>query len=323
MNIYQHDLTQPGPIRSRTRANYSGTTLSRATITTTRSSSGTYSYEGVVHLPAGGGLPPVDIPVPETSGAFPPFTDTETRTAQSRYVFEGTYEEENEYDDLCGVNATLGMLWTVNRYLGVGLSVDLPWTAAGRQTRHIRNSVTTYNQARTAAVGAELTEERITRDIDFHFPLYWSAGALWRWSNRLYTTLDVSETLWSDFWYRADGVGKINPLDGSPYGQNRIDDCWAVRAGVEYLCVLSWTEIPLRGGVSWEQRPAVGAPDEYWGVSLGSGISLGRDPGRVILDAAYLYTWGDDVLGSLVPGPYGLRSDVTKHQGYVSCIWHF
>ncbi len=115
----------------------------------------------------------------------------------------------------------------------------------------------------------------------------------------------------------------MNPLDGSPYGEHRLDDCWAVRIGGEYLLLLPQSEIPLRGGVSWEQRPAIGAPDEFWGVSVGSGIAIGEEPGRVILDVAYMYTWGDNVLGSLVPGQTGLSTDVKKHQGYVSAIWQF
>jgi hypothetical protein len=36
-----------------------------------------------------------------------------------------------------------------------------------------------------------------------------------------------------------------------------------------------------------------------------------------------MYLWGDDVLESLVPGQEGLSTDVSKHQVYVSSIWHF
>ena len=86
--------------------------------------------------------------------------------------------------------------------------------------------------------------------------------------------------------------------------------------------MLSWTEIPLRGGVFWEQRPAMESPDEYWGISLGSGISLGQEPGRVILDIAYTFERGENVMGSLLPGQ-GMSSDVNKHQLFVSAIWHF
>jgi len=163
----------------------------------------------------------------------------------------------------------------------------------------------------------------VAKDIEFEFPLYWALGAVWRWNNRLYTTMDISETLWSDFSFQAEGEDKLNPLDGSSFGGSSIDDCWAVRLGMEYLWVLTNTEVPFRAGLSWEQRPAVNRPDQYWGASLGTGISIGKGPRRAILDLAYMITHGEDVLESLVPDQSGLSSDVTEHQGYVSCICHF
>jgi hypothetical protein len=81
--------------------------------------------------------------------------------------------------------------------------------------------------------------------------------------------------------------------------------------------------IPFRVGASWEQRPAIGTPDNYWGFSLGSGLSAGKDPGKLILDIAYLYLRGDEAMGSIVEGRDGLETDVEKHEVYVSGIWHF
>jgi hypothetical protein len=75
--------------------------------------------------------------------------------------------------------------------------------------------------------------------------------------------------------------------------------------------------------LSWEQRPAIGSPDEYWGLSLGSGISIGQDPGKVILDFAYRYTAGNDVMGSLIPGQSDLTTDVRRQDFFLSGIWHF
>ena len=135
--------------------------------------------------------------------------------------------------------------------------------------------------------------------------------------------LDVSETLWSSFSYQADGDSRINPLDGSTFGEHPIPDCWAARYGMEYLWVLAKTEIPFRAGVSWEQRPALGTPDQFWGVSMGTGVSIGRDPGKLIIDVAYNYSWGNNVLGSLIPDQPGLTTDVREHQVFLSAIWHF
>jgi long-subunit fatty acid transport protein len=323
VNFY-HDNTLGGhAIRSRTRARYSGTTASLVDIEDRMVTTGTYEYKGVIRVPPSGSVPfPLEIPI-EGKGEYPEFSDTAQHGSSSGLTFDGVYEEENEYERLWGVNATFGLLWTISRHLTLAADLDLPWTADAEQTRTVRNTITTYDASGTRVLDVTETESAETKDVTFTFPLYWAAGAVWRWSDRFYTTLDVSQTWWSDFAFEAEGGEKLNPLDGTPHGEHEVDDCWALRAGLEYLWVMKHTEIPFRAGGSWEQRPAVGDPDQYWGVSVGTGVSFGKDPGKLILDAAYLYTWGNDVLGSLVPDQPGLGTDVRKHQVFVSAIWHF
>ena len=41
-------------------------------------------------------------------------------------------------------------------------------------------------------------------------------------------------------------------------------------------------------GLAWEQRPAIGDPDDFYHLSLGSGFSIGQDPGQIIIDFAYI-----------------------------------
>ncbi|MDD4101393.1 MAG: hypothetical protein PHU80_02015 [Kiritimatiellae bacterium] len=73
-----------------------------------------------------------------------------------------------------------------------------------------------------------------------------------------------------------------------------------------------------------QSRPAIGSPDEYWGVSLGTGFSLGRGENKIIIDIAYIYSWGNDVMGTLVPGQQdSVGTDVRRHDLYLSCIYHF
>ncbi len=322
VNFYRNDHIRGDPIRSETRAAYSGSSRSVADIVTRRTTEGTYDYAGTVYFPPGGTLP-IGVTVPVSgSGAYAPFMDTEGRRTTGDLVYDGLYEETSTYDNLSGENVTMGVLCTVNRFLGFGFTVDTGWQAKGTQQRIVRHSVTTYDSGRTRVLDSTSMRMVDTRSAEFNFPLYWSAGLVWRWTPELHTMVDVSQTLWSDFWYRSGGDGKMNPLDGTLFGVHPLDDCWSIRTGAEYLWVTKDHMVPFRGGAGWEQRPAVGSPDEYWSVSLGSGISLGREPGACIIDLAYTFTWGSDVLGSLVPGQ-DMTSDVEKHQGYVSAIWHF
>jgi long-subunit fatty acid transport protein len=318
-NFYQNSLMPGHAIKSHNRIGYHGDSTSSVT-TENRLDTTAISTWSIKFKPPLWPFPPLG-PIPGTD--VNTSSDSSVTHSDTLIEYDGLYDEQNEYDSLHGFNATLGGLWTVSRHLSLGACVDLPWTASAEQTKTVANTVTTYSQGRSNVL--DVTESRTveTKDVDFHFPLFWSLGAVWRWNNVCFSTLDISQTRWSQFYFQAAGDERINPLDGSPYGQNKVDDCWTSRYGMEYLLVLEKTEIPLRGGLTYEQRPAVGKPDEYWGYSLGTGISIGQDPGKLIIDVAYSYLYGDNVLSGLVSGQTGLKTDVTRHEWYVSAIWHF
>jgi len=323
LNIYRGNPFAGGDVRSRTRAAYSGNSANLVSRREERTTSGTYTYTGRVQAPPGGSTGmPIDFPI-LGDGTIEPHTETTRDDWREGLEFDGMYEETSVYDDFQGLNATLGALWTVSRHLSLGVAVDLPWTAEAEQTKAVHNTLTSYNDSRSRILDVTTSDAVTSSDVEFDFPLCWAVGAVWRWKHNLYTTLDVSETLWSDFAFQAAGQGKLNPFDGSPHGRNDVDDCWAVRCGVEYLWMLTNSEIPLRGGLSWEQRPAIGDPDRFWGASVGSGWALRRGDRSVIFDVAYMCAYGDNVLGSLVPDQPGLTTDVTEHQAFVSCICHF
>jgi hypothetical protein len=312
VNVYLTGLTDGQSIRSHTFARYTGTLENRVSLQDVRRTEGTWNYTGMYVSPT------VEVPLDPESGEVPPYTTTARDETVARHAFEGFYEVDDRIDDFYGVNATFGALWTASSRLSFGLCLDLPWQANARQTKTIRSGVQVEGRP------AESDQTVVAKDVTFDFPLYWAAGAAWRWTDRLTSSLDVSQTLWSDYVYHAEGDPRRNPLDGSSYGEHPVDDCWAARTGLEYLWVLTRTEIPFRVGLSCEQRPAVGSPDTYGGVSLGSGISLGQGANKVILDVAYVFTWGRDVMGTLVPGQTGsLETDVNRHDLFISCIYHF
>ena len=314
LNVYQEGLLGTPSIRSRTRASYRGTMNSLVDITDMRDTSGTWEYTGEYISPT------LNLPLGPESGDMPLHSTTEQSSTSSQLHYTGSYSVYDHIDNFRGVNATLGSLWTVNEKLTLGFCLDLPWTAKAKQTRTIRSSVTVDDENNTTVS----SKKRVPKHVEFDFPLYWAGGAVWRWNNRLSTSFDVSQTWWSDYSFKAEGERRINPLDGSDYGDHSVDDCWSLRTGTEYLMVLSKAEIPFRMGLAWDQRPAVGTPDEYWSVSLGSGLSLGKGPNKVIIDVAYIYSWGNNVMSTLVPGQSGeLGTDVDNHQLYVSCIYHF
>ena len=314
LNVYQDGLLGASTIQSRTRARYSGTLDNRVTTTDNRETTGFWTYTGEYISPT------VTIPLDPASGEVPPYSTTDTYEDSSQIHYSGSYDVYDRISRFRGVNATFGSLLNVNEKLTLGFCLDLPWTAKAHQRRTIRSKVSIDDEENTTVSSTR----QESKDIEFDFPLYWAAGAVWHWNNRLSTSFDVSQTWWSDYSFKADGEKRINPLDGSEYDDGSVDDCWSLRTGTEYLLVLDKTEIPFRAGLFWDQRPAIGRPDEYWGVSLGSGISIGKGPNKLIFDVAYMYSWGNNVMGTLVPGQEGdLETDMERHEVYVSCIYHF
>lgn len=320
---FHHDSPFGGQaVESTTSARFRGGSDGVFRIEDTRTTSAELSWSGVSYSPPNALIPfPQTSAVPRGSMELDPFTDRTVTHEHSGTRVVGTYEEENAFADFEGVNLTLGGFWNVTEQVTLGGSVDLPWTAEATQTKR------THTRSRTRDLSGRVVDEvdealAYRSDVEFDFPLRAALGLAVRWSDAFTTALDVEYTRWSDFAFQAAGGPKINPLDGTPHGQNEVEDCWSVRGGAEYLLILARTEIPFRVGLGREERPAIGTPDEIWQYSVGTGFSIGQGPGRVIVDLAYIYSVGEGVMGSLVPGK-DVTTDIEEHEGYVSCIRHF
>jgi long-subunit fatty acid transport protein len=313
LNVYQAGLLNTPNIHSKTRARYAGS-LDR-TVGITKILYG--SYVDAKGKWNGNDIDLIDL----FDKSWEEIPTGPEASEVTHYTYSGLYEVEQRISQYRGLNATLGSLLTVSEQLTLGFNLDLPWKAHARQTTTARSEFEMWD-SNGVSLGKFPGTSQTSKDVEFEYPLYWALGSVWRWNNRLSTSFDVSQTWWSDYSFKEEGGTRKNPLDGSDHGEHPLDDCWSLRTGTEYLWVLKRTEIPLRGGLSWEQRPAIGKPDDYWGISLGTGISIGKGPNKVIIDIAYTYTWANSVMGSLVPDK-DIGSDVQRHDVYVSCIYHF
>ena len=326
VNVYQDDTLGQGNIRSRTRSVFTSRTESRVTIENRRVTSGAFTATEQTVIPGDdflGGEETVIDSVP-TSGSFPAIEEEEAIRRTDVRIVEGEIVEENEFEDLHGVNTTFGLWWVVNDLITIGAAADLPWSADTTQTRRTTTRSTTYDGSRSRVLGASETAEVEERDTSFEFPFFATLGAFFLWTPNLYTAVDIGYANWSDFAYDVEGRGRINPFDGTPHGENEIADTWSVRVGGEYL--LQWDrkkiEVPLRCGLVWEQRPAIGDADDYYGFSLGTGIALGEDEGQWLIDVAFNHLRADDIQ-TLIPDQQGLTTDTRQNQVFVSLIKHF
>ena len=88
--------------------------------------------------------------------------------------------------------------------------------------------------------------------------------------------------------------------------------------GIEYLLITTKYVIPLRAGIFFDPAPAEGRPDDFYGLSIGSGIAKGR----FVFDIAYQYRFGNNV-GTSILQDLDFSQDVKEHTVYSSVIFHF
>ena len=105
-----------------------------------------------------------------------------------------------------------------------------------------------------------------------------------------------------------------------------MDATTQVHAGFEYLWILERTVLPLRAGIFLDPEPAEDMPQNFWGLSFGTGVSIGS----LVFDLAYQFRYATSVkpdvvhLDNDVLSQVGsLSGSVQQHLMYLSAIQHF
>ena len=91
-----------------------------------------------------------------------------------------------------------------------------------------------------------------------------------------------------------------------------------MRTGAEYLIIRPKYIVPLRAGLFYDPAPSEGSSDNFYGITVGSGIAWQR----FIFDVSYQFRFGNNV-GSAIYKTGELSQDVREHTLYASLIVHF
>ncbi|MCP4112214.1 MAG: hypothetical protein GY749_42945 [Desulfobacteraceae bacterium] len=212
------------------------------------------------------------------------------------------YNRYNKYS-FSGFNINIGMLWNINNKLSLGAVIKTPFTA---DLKH--ESSTNHNTP-------EISDEKLD------MPMSCGIGAAYRFSDKLTASADIYRTEWQDFILENSQGTKTSPISNLHIDESDVDPTLQIRIGAEYLIfdpVKSKYVIPLRGGIFYDPSPAEGNPDDFFGLSLGSGIVIGR----YVFDIAYQYRFGKDVGRYIFPN-MEFSQDIHEHTLYSSVIIHF
>jgi long-subunit fatty acid transport protein len=227
----------------------------------------------------------------------------------ARYHHESITREENKNFE--GVNANIGFLWQINRVVTIGAVLKTPFEASAERTTYTENYTEPLGQ--NSSVRTQRRGVSKKQSIDIKMPMSYGMGIAFRLADALTIDFDVYRTEWSKFYVRAGGE-KTN-IAGDPWKQSHPGDTTQVRTGCEYLFILEKTIIPARFGLFFDPEPATGHPKDYYGITLGTGIMLGK----VVLDCCYVYRHAHGVEAEV---PNVTRND-NQHSVLTSMIVHF
>ena len=95
---------------------------------------------------------------------------------------------------------------------------------------------------------------------------------------------------------------------------------WDILYLPEYLLIGQTMVIPLRAGLFYDPEPSENNPENFFGLSIGSGIACKG----FVYDIAYQYRFGRGVkTTSFTVGNDDPSQDIDQHTLYMSVIYHF
>ncbi len=220
------------------------------------------------------------------------------------------FTDSDRYYGFSGFNMHLGFLWDINNFVTIGGVVKTPLTADMQHERIVRR------RTRAPGLPLTLTSLRVDENVELDMPLSYGLGVALRFSDRFTVSCDVYRTEW-DHFRLEDGEGnRLSPTTGEPSYKSPIEETTQVRLGAEYLFIYPRTVIPVRAGLFYDPEPSEKNPEDFWGFSLGTGLSIGD----FIFDCAYQFRTGDNVEGDVMAGT---TADVEQHLFMMSFIYHF
>jgi long-subunit fatty acid transport protein len=241
--------------------------------------------------------------------------------------FTTLFRRDETFSGFLGVNVTLGMLWNVWRGLQIGAVVKTPVRADAH--RKLSSSLEVYDPANPGNPPPGVTPSLPTsleEEVEIEWPWSLGFGASYRFSDRWTLSTDLTRVEWADFTITQTDPAtgeriETSPITGAPAAESDVEATYTVRLGTEYLFLLpeKHLAVPVRGGFFYDPLPSGNGTDDYFGFSLGSGVTLRR----VSLDLAYTLRFGRDVLGDLLSGVADTRADVVTHRFLFSAIVYF
>lgn len=194
------------------------------------------------------------------------------------------------YDKFRGINVNIGLLWDTQRFGSLGAVIKTPFTASLVHRLELTETTAYGDPLNTTLPTASMSLEE---DVDLRMPLSYGLG----WSKRVDDVwtigLDLYRIEWGDYILTDSQGNETSPIDGRPQEQSDVSATTHLRIGTEYLFLLPEKKmaIPLRAGLFYDPEPAESDPLDFFGLSLGAGLSRST----FSVDIAYQLRWAGGI----------------------------
>ena len=211
--------------------------------------------------------------------------------------------------DFSGFNMNIGISWDMTDQFTCGFVLKTPFTADLKHTTVFTQFLPNYSQSPQNVYSEKLD-----------MPLSCGVGVAYRFSDNWSLSADLYMTDWSNFILTDPNGEHYSFISGEKEELSNVQATYQIRFGSEYLIINKRKEtiIPIRAGIFYDPMPSDGSPDNFYGFSMGTGISTGP----YVFDIAYQYRLGVNV-GESKLKRFGFSQDVQEFRGYGSFIFHF
>ena len=234
--------------------------------------------------------------------------------ASNRLYGYFNHHKEEEFS-LKGFNANIGFLYRISEKLTVGGVLKTPYKAT---IDHCIKEEWTIHFPDSPDDNTHLTKFENYKE-NLRIPMSYGLGVAFRFSDAFTMSADIYQTNWKKFEYEHEDGNRTSPITGKKMIYTDINNTTWFRMGAEYQFIRKTMIIPLRAGIMIDPSPDHRSPDDYYGFSVGSGISLYSG---YAFDIGYQFRTGNNV-GSSRLSNHHFSQDVREHKLFSSMIIYF
>ena len=231
-------------------------------------------------------------------------------------VISGANESSSEFHktesfSFKGHNFNLGLLYKINYKFYIGAIIKTPFRAT---IDYQMDSVTSLDSAPNKP---DIDNDKATYHMDI--PFSFGLGMIYNFSDQFRMSMDAYCTRWDKFKQTNEKGEEVFPITLKPIESVDVDPTIQFRMGAEYLWQYKDYFIPIRGGLFYDPAPGDNQSNEFWGVTVGTGLTKNQ---KYSVDIAYQYRYGNDINTSDL-SHLGFSQDISEHSVFISMNYYF